>query len=61
MRFDPIALPGIAAFFTERVMFVIAEMIGHLSLHGPFHKSLGELLQKPFFSDEILGLLVILH
>jgi hypothetical protein len=42
-------------------MLVIAEMVGHLRFHGPFHESLGQLLQKPALADEILGLLVVLH
>ena len=38
-------------------MLLKAKMLSHLGLHGPFHQSFGELLQKPIFSYEILGLL----
>src|ERR1017187_1558328 len=40
-------------------MLFIAEMFGHLRLHGTFQHGLGQLLQQTVFTNDVFWLLVV--
>jgi hypothetical protein len=44
---------------TGRIVFLIAEMVGHLGLHGSLQYRLGQLLQQTIFADNVFRLLVV--
>ena len=54
-----LAVARVAAVVAGLVVLLIAEMVGHLGLHGPLQQRLGELLQQPVFANDVFGLLVV--
>src|ERR1041384_7210296 len=57
--FGSLAVTRVAAVVAGLVVFRIAEMIGHLGLHGPLQQRFRELLQQPVFANDVFGLLVV--
>src|SRR5947209_2138344 len=51
-----LALPiaRVAAVMTRRIVLLIAEMLGHLRLHGTLQQGLCQLLQQPIFASYVL-------
>jgi hypothetical protein len=42
-----------------RISAVVAEVLGHLGLHGAFEQRLGQLFQQSVFANDVFRLLVI--
>lgn len=43
----------------DRLVLVVPQMFRHLGFEGTFDQSLGQLLEKPVFSDKVFRLFVI--
>jgi hypothetical protein len=43
----------------DRIVFLVAQMLGHLGLHGALQQRFGQLLQQPVLANDVFRLLVI--
>src|SRR4029450_11752988 len=55
------AVARVAAVVPAGIVLIVADMLGHLRGHRPFQQLLGQLLQQPVFTDQILRLFVVLQ
>src|ERR1700737_547661 len=53
------AIARVAAVVACRVMLLIAQVVGHLGLHGPLQQRFGQLLQQTVFAYDVFWLLIV--
>jgi len=53
------AVAGVACRVSDRLMFGMPEVRGHLGLQGALHNGLGDLLEQAVFADQVFGFLVV--
>src|SRR4051812_32188072 len=58
-RFRRRAIARVAAVVAGWIVFLVAEVFGHLGLHRPLQKRLRQLLQQAVFSYDVFWLLVV--
>ena len=51
------SVAAVAAVVSFRIVLLVAQVLGHLPLHGPLHHPLRELLQKPVYVFRLPSLL----
>src|ERR1700683_1128099 len=58
-RLGGLAIARVAAVVAGLVVLRVAQMIGHLGLHGSLQERFGELLQQPMLADNIFRALIV--
>ena len=56
-----LAVAGVALGVADRVVLLMAQVLGHLGFQRPLHQQFGQLLEQAVLADQVFGLLVVGH